>query len=87
MTAIGAYLRRSPFYVEPVVGTTPGTKDWLLHVSEEVPPEFSAILGDSIHNLRAALDLLACELECSECGTLGRLYCQIFSQGISAAAG
>jgi hypothetical protein len=62
MTAIGAYLRRSPFYVEPVVGTTAGTKDWLLHVNEEVPPEFSAILGDAIHNLRAALDLLACEL-------------------------
>jgi hypothetical protein len=61
-TEIRRYLRSNPFYVEAVPGAITGTKDWLLHVREQVPPEFSAILGDAIHNLRSALDLLACEL-------------------------
>lgn len=33
-----------------------------MHVREPVPPILSAIIGDVIHNLRASLDLLACDL-------------------------
>ena len=62
MNEIRAFLLREPFYLEIVAGSAPGTKNWIVHVREEVPADFSAILGDAIHNLRAALDLLACEL-------------------------
>jgi hypothetical protein len=58
--AIRAYHLRAPFYIEVEIDN--GRKYWRVRVREEVPLEFSAILGDSIHNLRAALDLLACEL-------------------------
>lgn len=62
MNEIRAFLLREPFYLEIIPGPTPDTKSWVIHVREEVPPEFSAILGDCIHNLRASLDLLACEI-------------------------
>jgi len=55
--AIRAYQLRAPFHIEVEIDN--GKKFWVVKVREEVPLEFSAILGDSIHNLRAALDLLA----------------------------
>jgi len=60
LEAIRAYQLRAPFHIEVEIDN--GKKFWVAKVREEVPLEFSAILGDSIHNLRAALDLLACEL-------------------------
>jgi hypothetical protein len=60
---IGAYLRRAPFWLELAEGWNgPDSKRWIVNVREEVPDDFSAIIGDHIHNLRAALDLLACEV-------------------------
>lgn len=35
---------------------------WVARIREEVPNEWSAIIGDIIHNLRAALDVMACDL-------------------------
>jgi hypothetical protein len=35
---------------------------WTIRISEAIPLRFSAIIGDAIHNLRTALDLLACDL-------------------------
>lgn len=58
--AIRAYLLRNPFHIE--VERENGRKYWCVRVQEEMPVEFSAIQGDAIHNLRASLDLLACEL-------------------------
>jgi hypothetical protein len=58
-----AYISRSPFYLE--LADAPSYlngKKWVLHVVESVPSDFSAIIGDAIHNLRSALDLMACEL-------------------------
>jgi hypothetical protein len=60
LDAIRAYHLRSPFHIKVEIDN--GRKFWVTKVREEVPLEFSAILGDSVHNLRAALDLLACEL-------------------------
>lgn len=60
-TEVTSYLRRIPFYL--VVEAAPGGgKKWVVRVREEVPVEFSAIIGDVIHNLRAALDLMAVQL-------------------------
>lgn len=63
---IRAYLKREPFYLE-IEAQKPGEnwafgKKWTLKVREEVPPDFSAVIGDVVHNLRASLDVLACEL-------------------------
>ena len=60
MEAIRAYLLRTPFHIE--VERDNSRKYWRVRVREEMPAEFSAIQGDAIHNLRASLDLLACEL-------------------------
>ena len=62
MNEISAFLQRTPFYLEIAPGGTPDTPTWTVHVREEVPPEFSTSIGDVIHNLRAALNLMACEL-------------------------
>jgi hypothetical protein len=57
---ITAYLRRVPFYL--IVQFDGGARQWAVKVREEVPVEFSAIIGDVIHNLRAALDLMAVQV-------------------------
>jgi hypothetical protein len=61
---IREYLIRKPFHlvVEAAGNGYPGGKKWAVHVREEVPKDFSAIVGDVIHNFRTSLDLLACEL-------------------------
>jgi hypothetical protein len=61
---ISAFLRRTPFYLEIAPEESFDMKTWIVHVREDVPPDFSAIIGDVIHNLRAPLDLMACELVC-----------------------
>lgn len=40
----------------------PGRHDWTIRVSEDAPEEIPAILGDVIHNLRTALDLMATDI-------------------------
>jgi hypothetical protein len=58
------FIKREPFFLEitPAPETWTKGKKWVVHVSEEVPLDFAAIIGDVIHNLRSALDLMACEL-------------------------
>src|ERR1700733_11548989 len=60
-TEILSYLRRVPFYLT-VDHVTEDGRRWVVRVREEVPVEFSAIIGDVIHNLRAALDLMAVQI-------------------------
>jgi len=60
---IREFLAREPFYA--VIEEAPGwwnNRKWAFHVREEVPDDWAPIIGDCIHNLRAALDLMACEL-------------------------
>jgi len=35
---------------------------FVIRIQDPIPGDFAAIIGDAIHNLRAALDLLACDL-------------------------
>src|SRR5438128_2063569 len=60
--AIAEFLARKPFRAVIDVGETPNQRRLTYRVGESVPKVFSAMIGDAIHNLRAALDLLACEL-------------------------
>jgi hypothetical protein len=60
---VQAYLARRPFCLE-IIGepTYPHGKRWCVRMREDVPMDFAMIIGDAIHNLRATLDLLACDL-------------------------
>ncbi|HXQ53376.1 MAG TPA: hypothetical protein VN802_19950 [Stellaceae bacterium] len=60
--AILDYLRPHPVVLEVAPGPTPDKKAWVVRVSNEAPRELAAIAGDAVHNLRSALDLMACEL-------------------------
>ena len=60
-----AYLNSNPcaIMVEPFPGMEAmKTQSWNARIRKPVPPRFSAIIGDAIHNLRTALDLLVCDL-------------------------
>jgi hypothetical protein len=58
---ITVYLSKEPFRAV-IEDDGPGRQCLTFRVSKPVPKELSAIIGDAIHNLRAALDLLACEI-------------------------
>src|SRR4051794_37394767 len=62
-TAISDYLAKEPARFETSVIDERGTRrfEFVLHLTQP-GPLFGAIIGDVIHNLRAALDLTACEL-------------------------
>jgi hypothetical protein len=64
--AVSAYLSESPvrIVVEPFPGMEMryATRAWVARINNPVPLHLSAIIGDVVHNLRAALDLLACDL-------------------------
>ncbi len=65
--AVATYLAEKPvaIVVEPFPGGAAeafGTRAWLARIRKPVPLALSAIVGDLVHNLRAALDLLACDL-------------------------
>jgi hypothetical protein len=61
-TLVQGFLQSNPY--EIVVQDEPDTGDrvFRVKVNSEPPLKWSAIIGDAIHNLRAALDLLVCEL-------------------------
>lgn len=57
---ISSFLAQRPFRV--VLETrSDGRFAWTFRI-KPIPKEFSAIIGDVVHNLRAALDLAACDL-------------------------
>jgi hypothetical protein len=59
-----AYVQRKPYrlVLETDTPEKPDEKSVVVRVSEPIPCDFPAYIGDAIHNLRASLDLLACEL-------------------------
>lgn len=63
-TIVGEYVARSPCQVVCHDGAEqerPERHLWKIHIHKS-PPDLRTILGDVVHNLRAALDLLACDL-------------------------
>jgi len=59
---VAAYVGRHPHRMVVQQDTDPRYFRWVLRIIEKIPEEFPVIIGDVVHNLRAALDLLACEL-------------------------
>lgn len=59
---VGGFLGHSPYGITPHKGSDKRTFIFKLRISEEMPREFNAIVGDVIHNLRCALDHLAWQL-------------------------
>jgi len=56
------YIKSKPYRVVVEQGTNSPNHLWTLRVRNEVPHNFAVIIGDAIHNLRSALDLLASDL-------------------------
>jgi len=54
-----AFLSTNPYEIFIEDDHAAGKRFWKVRVKECVPAEFSTIIGDVIHNARAALDLLA----------------------------
>ena len=59
---ISEFIARKTLGLVVEQGPKPGDKCLVVRLREQVPSDLSPIVGDAIHNLRAALDLLACEL-------------------------
>jgi hypothetical protein len=61
-----AFLARRPFAV--IVEEPPDAPAylqchvWKVHVRQQMPNKLPACVGDAVHNLRSALDLMACDL-------------------------
>lgn len=63
--AAAAYLNSKPcaIIVELFRGLEQtGTQSWNARIRKPVPIRFSTLIGDLVHNLRTALDLLVCDL-------------------------
>lgn len=59
---IGEFFESEPYELVHEVDSQTGENVYRLRVHKSVPVELSAILGDAVHNLRAALDQLVCTL-------------------------
>ena len=60
-TAINDYLSTQPFRVEHDFDQATGEEIRRLRIETPIPPSIAAVVGDCIHNARAALDHLACD--------------------------
>lgn len=67
-----SFTRKNPFKV--VVEGNAFQYDYVIRVKEEIPEDISCYIGDVIHNLRAALDLLACDLVRRAGGSTSGVY-------------
>jgi hypothetical protein len=71
---VAAWSSRRPFEVvgEPVQNEGSAYHRVNLRIRENPPPRWAAIIGDIVHNLRSALDLLAWQLVLNNGGQPGR---------------
>jgi len=57
-----AFFDRKPYVIVKEPDAEEGKYRRIVRVREHFPDNFALIIGDAVHNLRAALDLLACDL-------------------------
>ena len=71
---VAEFAKRNPYRI--VVEESPkiGKYALIIRMREAIPCEFPAIIDDSIHNLRASLDLLACDLVRLNEGNTANVY-------------
>lgn len=61
-TALMAFHERRPYELVHEIDPKTGENVYRVHIKEALPCELPTILGDIVHNLRAALDHLVCDL-------------------------
>ena len=61
-TEISTFRGRERYRIVIETDTTTHWHQAIFRVQEDIPAYFAVIIGDVVHNLRSALDLLACEL-------------------------
>jgi hypothetical protein len=59
---IAAFVKTNPYRAFTEEEADTGDKVWRVHVAKQPPPRWGAIVGDAVHNLRSALDLLVNQL-------------------------
>jgi hypothetical protein len=74
---VTAYAARNPCRVVCHDGSERNKPDrhiWLVHIDEPPPADLRTTLGDIVHNLRSALDLMACDLVALNKGNPKNVY-------------
>jgi hypothetical protein len=66
---VRAYWEREPYRLRPDLDCEAGEYSLYIEISEAAPVQWSVIVGDFIHNLRSALDHMACQLVLINRGT------------------
>ena len=61
-TRIDTFLARDPYRIELAENPETGKPAWFVRITEDLSDDIPLVVGDAVHNLRSALDLLACDL-------------------------
>ncbi|NEY89143.1 hypothetical protein [Tabrizicola oligotrophica] len=77
--AINAFFSRNPFEVVRNDNLQTGECFFSVRIREGVPAFLSGPIGDAIHNLRAAFDLLACQIVTLGAGDITKTQFPVFS--------
>ena len=72
--AARVYLASTPFILERTEMPN-GDLLWRVRIRHRVPPDWSTIIGDAVHNLRSALDLLTWQLVEADGATASQNTC------------
>jgi hypothetical protein len=61
-TRIDTFLARDPYRIVLEDDPETGKPAWFVRITEDLSDDIPLVIGDAVHNLRSALDLLACDL-------------------------
>lgn len=78
---LNAFRESKPYRIVIEKDSDPEMCRLVVRTGIELPSEFSAIIGDAVHNLRAALDLLACDLVRQNGGDVEEVYFPFCANG------
>lgn len=59
-TLIKAFIKTDPYSIVVENDLDAEQRVWKIRAARKIPPAWSAVVGDAIHNLRSTLDLLLC---------------------------
>lgn len=68
------FLRAQPYLIDQKIDLQTGKAGFYISMQELPPREISAVLGDTIHNLRSALDIAVCAIAADRGERLDRTY-------------
>lgn len=56
------FIHEKNYFTEDIPNPDGRTKNRIVRIKNQIPPNISCVIGDAVHNLRTTLDLLACDL-------------------------